>query len=374
MSKPVVAVLTSAHPAFDTRIFHKECKSLVQAGYDVVLIVPNENAETRDGVRVHNVRMPTSRRQRMFCTPFDIYRAVQEESATICHFHDPELIPVAILLKLRGRRVVYDVHENLSYDILEHKPYIPKLIRRPLSLVARILERGVTVFFDSVIAATPQIATCFAAKNTTLVQNFPVITQFTNDASGYGQRPFWISFAGMISELRGIREMIQAMGLFPEAMDVRLKLVGKFDPESLEHEMRALPGWNRVDFLGWQSRDQVDKLLPQCRLGLVTYHSGKSHDESMPNKLFEYMSMGLPVVASNFPLWREIVEGAGCGLVVDPLNSKAIASAMQWLLEHPAEAEEMGQRGLEAVHLKYNWNAEAAKLLALYRTLSESVR
>ena len=163
--------------------------------------------------------------------------------------------------------------------------------------------------------------------------------------------------------------MIQAIALFPEAMEVRLRLAGNFADEPLEQEMRALPGWRRVDFLGWQSREQVDRLMAQCRLGLVTYHPGRTHNESQPNKLFEYMSLGLPVVASNFPLWREIVEGTRCGIVVDPLDPKAIAGAMQGLLAHRAEAEAMGQRGREAVRLKFNWSVEAEKLLALYRSL-----
>ena len=85
--------------------------------------------------------------------------------------------------------------------------------------------------------------------------------------------------------------------------------------------------------------------------------------------MFEYMSVGLPVIVSDFPLWRGIVENAGCGLLLDPLDPQATADAMQWILDHPAEAEAMGHRGREAVEKHYNWETEAEKLVALYKKL-----
>jgi glycosyltransferase involved in cell wall biosynthesis len=93
-----------------------------------------------------------------------------------------------------------------------------------------------------------------------------------------------------------------------------------------------------------------------------------------PVKLFEYMAAGLPVVASNFPLWKEIVEGNRCGITVDPLDPKAIAQAIEYLLAHPEEARQMGENGRRAVEEKYNWEKEAEKLLALYKELVDSAK
>ena len=104
-------------------------------------------------------------------------------------------------------------------------------------------------------------------------------------------------------------------------------------------------------------------------IGLVTLAPRPNYLESYPTKLFEYMASGVPVVASDFPLWRKIVEDAGCGLLVDPQKPEAIAKAMDWLFEHPNQAADMGAAGRRAAHRTYNWQSEADKLLALYEKM-----
>ncbi|MBD3768073.1 MAG: glycosyltransferase, partial [Gammaproteobacteria bacterium] len=104
--------------------------------------------------------------------------------------------------------------------------------------------------------------------------------------------------------------------------------------------------------------------------GLVTFLPAPNHIDAQPNKMFEYMSAGLPIITSIFPLWREIVEGNQCGLCVDPLDPQAIGEAIQYLIDNPVEAEQMGKNGRQAVEQKYNWTIEEQKLLDLYAGLT----
>lgn len=364
-----VCILTTVHPLFDTRIFHKQAKTLVQAGYDVTLIAQHEKDEVVDGVKIIALPKPRNRFARMFGLSWWAFRLARRERAAIYHFHDPELIPIGLLFKLRGKQVIYDVHEDVPKQILS-KEWIPRPLRKMVAGAARVTEALASWVFDSIVAATPAIAKRFPAGKTIVVQNFPILKELVApESTPYQNRPAKIIYVGGITAIRGIREMVQAMSLLPESLNARLILVGEFSPQSLEAEVRGLPGWEHTEFVGWQDRASVARLLGEARVGLVILHPRPNYIEAWPVKLFEYMSAGLPVIASDFPLWREIVEGERCGLLVDPLDPAAIAKAIQWILERPEEAEAMGPRGQKAVFERYNWDTEAAKLIALYRRL-----
>lgn len=370
MSK--VCLLTTGHPPFDTRIFHKQAKTLVQAGYDVTLIAQHENDEVVDGVKIIALPKPRNRVARMLCLAWRAFCLARRERAAIYHFHDPELIPIGLLLKLRGRPVIYDVHEDVPKQILS-KDWIPRPLRRLVAGATRVAEALASLVFDGIVAATPAIAKRFPPHKTVVVQNFPILKELVApESTPYQNRPAKIIYIGGITAIRGIREMVQATSLVPESLNARLVLVGAFSPPSLEAEVRGLFGWERVEFVGWQDRASVARLLGEARAGLVVLHPRPNYLNAWPVKLFEYMSAGLPVIASDFPLWREIVNGVGCGLLVNPLDPKAIAKAIQYLLTHPEEAEEMGRRGQQAVQERYNWDTEKEKLLLLYRRLVEN--
>jgi glycosyltransferase involved in cell wall biosynthesis len=113
----------------------------------------------------------------------------------------------------------------------------------------------------------------------------------------------------------------------------------------------------------------VMQLLATAQVGIVVDHPIPNYIDGYSTKMFEYMLAGLPVVASNFPLWQEIIGEAGCGLMVDPHQPEEVAEAIAWLLTHPDEAQKMGDRGRHAVLERFNWTIEAEKLLGLYSGL-----
>jgi glycosyltransferase involved in cell wall biosynthesis len=368
--KTKIVHLTSKHDPFDIRIFVKECRTLAANGYDVVLIAPHDKNETLEGVRLRGIPKAKTRRQRMLGTTWDVYRAAVTEDARLYHFHDPELIPIGLLLKLRGKKVIYDVHEDLPRQILS-KHWVKPYIRRPLAWVMELVEGVSARIFDGIITVTTTIAKRFPKNKTALVQNFPILNELVStNPIPYEERPPIIAYVGGITAIRGIKEMIEAMALLPESLNAKLVLAGTFEPPSLENEMRKLPGWERVEARGWQSRQEVATLLSNSRLGLIVYHPEPNHVNAQPNKLFEYMSAGLPVIASDFPLWEEIIEGAKSGLLVDPLNPQSIANKIYYLLENSQEAEHMGKRGFEAIFSRFNWAQEEKTLLTVYERVS----
>ncbi len=368
MTQTRLVHLTSVHPAFDTRIFHKECVSLFEAGYDVTLIVPHESDQVVKGVSVRHIARPTSRARRMFGTTFRVLFAAIAENADIYHFHDPELIPVGILLKAIGKRVIYDVHEDVPMQTLG-KYWIPRLLRRPIASLMAIFEAVAARVFDGIVTATPTISKRFPPGKTITIHNYPIATPTAVQTAPQSERGRYIVYVGAISRDRGLFAMLEALA----KTDARLLLGGKFSEPRLAEQARHSPGWNQVDYRGVLSRAEVNSLLNESRLGIVTLLPIPSYVPSLPVKLFEYMLAGLPVVASDFPLWRRIIDDAKCGLLVDPQNPDAIAQACQWLLDHPIEAQAMGNRGRAAVLQKYCWSSEARRLVNFYRRLDSGL-
>ena len=101
--------------------------------------------------------------------------------------------------------------------------------------------------------------------------------------------------------------------------------------------------------------------------GLAVLEPEPNYVESFPTKMFEYMALGLPVVVSDFPLYRDVVDSSACGLCVDPLDSAALAAALERLIRDPALAHELGRKGREAVQTRYRWDQQLDALEAFYR-------
>lgn len=360
--------LTSAHARHDTRIFLKMCRSLAAAGQAVTLVVADgKGPEEQNGVRILDVGKPSGRLDRMVGATRRVLRQALELDADIYHLHDPELLPAGLLLRRRGKRVIFDAHEDLPRQILS-KHYLHPLVRRPLSAVVERFERFACRRLTHVVAATPVIRDKFVATGiaATDINNFPLLGELESEVA-WSDKDDRVCYVGGITAIRGIRQVVAAMALCRSG--VRLDLAGGFGEEGVRAEVEASPGWARVDALGFLSRPQVRDVLGRSVAGIVTFLPEPNHIDAQPNKMFEYMSAGLPVIASNFPLWREIIEGNECGICVDPLDPAAIAAAIDRLVEDPDLARRMGENGCVAVHERYNWGIEERKLLDLYEEL-----
>ncbi len=369
-----VCMLTSVHPWNDTRIYGKMTQGLVRLGHQVHLVVPMAvppQPVYQDGVTLHPVPKPTRRWKRMFKTVREVVCTAADIPADVYHFHDPELLLWAGWLQKKTRRpVIYDVHEDVRLQIHD-KEWLPRWSRRLVSRLTGWVEDSRARGLDAIVAATPAIARRFTTHpRRIIVQNFPWLDELApSSLEAIPRQQGLFVYVGGISAVRGIREMIVALErVGPKA---RLALAGDWESTALRAACTALPGWSQVEEYGFVNREEVRHLLQEAQAGLVLFHPKGNHVESQPNKLFEYMSAGLPVIASDFPLWRAIVEKTGSGLLVDPLDPVTIAVAMRWILCHPQEAQAMGFRGRQAVVQEYHWEKELPKLLELYFTLVE---
>ena len=194
-------------------------------------------------------------------------------------------------------------------------------------------------------------------------RNFPVLDPAPVPA--FETRERLVAYVGAVTEARGAAEMVQAAARLPDG--ARLVLAGPAFPPALSDCLDALPGAERTERPGRLGRPAVTDLLARARAGLVVLHPTPQYVDAYPTKLFEYMAAGLPVVASDVPLWRRIVEGTGCGLLVDPLDPAAIAAACARLLADEALAAQMGAAGREAALARFAWRGEAERLVAVLR-------
>jgi len=369
-----VCILTSVHEAFNIRIFFKEALTLARAGYDVSLIAPHEKDETKDGINIIHLDKKENRLFRFISTFTELLPKALKQKADIYHFHDPELIPVCLLLKLLTiAKIIYDIHENIPKQILS-KPWIAPFLRKPISIVFMLFQPAIMNCFDRNIFAWSEPNQQLMTNNkTAVIANYPRYELY--DVQKHLSRTkngFTLIYCGGLTEVRGIREIVKSLGYIDLNLDLRLKLIGGFGNKSFENEIKSFPEWNKINYLGTiQYTETIDHYL-EADTGLICVWPVPHNLISTPNKLFEYMAAGLPVIASNFPLWKEIVEGNRCGICVNPLDPKEIASAIKYLIKHPEEALEMGKNGRKAVEEKYNWENESKKLIELYKDLLAS--
>jgi len=363
--------ITTVHPVYDVRIFRKECISLKKYGFDVHLIVPSGGEEYKEGIYIHSLPKSKNRKERMLKIRKLAFEKALEIDADLYHFHDPELIPIGLKLKKLGKKVIYDVHEDVPRQILS-KPYLNKWIRPIISQAFEIYENWASKKFDALITATPHIRDRFIKinPNTIDVNNFPILEELFEPVK-WENRENAICYIGGISRIRGIVELIKAL----EYTNITLHLAGNFESKQLKREIMNLKGWKKVKYYGFVDRNKVKDILSKVKAGVLNFLPLPNHIHSQPNKIFEYMSAGIPVVASNFPLWQDIIEKneyGKCGICVDPLNPKEIASAINYLVSNDREAKRMGKIGRRLVEEKYNWENESKKLLKVYQEVLKS--
>lgn len=361
--------LTSVHHALDNRVFEKECVSLAEAGFDTALVVPDDGGDrVVKGVRILTVPKPAGRRERILHTTRAVMARGIAENADIYQFHDPELILPALRLRASGKPVVFDVHEDYYTSILDKSPYLSAAAARVVASGYYLVERVTRRAFWTVIAER-----YYARRFPDAVQvlNYPRLEQFSATLDGKpSARPAAprVLYTGGLNAERGAANYAD---LARTLEDGEVHLVGYTDPDlAATMRARAGEGVGRLHFTGLGEKLPFSSILAAYRqpwtCGLAVMPDTGHYREKELTKFFEYMAAGIPILASNFPVWKQLIEGHKVGLCVDPTDPKAIRDAVLWLQGHPEEARDMGENGRRAIRSTFNWATQADRLIELY--------
>jgi glycosyltransferase involved in cell wall biosynthesis len=368
-----VCHLTSVHQADDTRIFLRECATLSAAGYDVSLVAPDAVTRRIDGIQVIGVPgSGGSRVRRIALTTGAVYRQAARLKADIYHIHDPELLPAAVLLRRRGRPVIFDVHEAIC-DQIKMKDWLP--LNLWIAKIYAVIDRLSAQFLPLVLAEDSySLNYSRFTNNFVVVRNMPDISFFNQFlVPDRGERAAGIFYVGGVTSQRGIEVMLHALAhLDARGVDAVFHCVGPADPKFIEQLTSAPPSRRisrRVRFYGRLGLKEAFTIAKTCRVGVALLQPMPNYVNSYPTKIFEYMAVALPVVTSNFQLYRDVVEKYGAGVCVDPTNPSAVADVLETLLRDPHTSRAMGRKGRRAVEDTFNWAAESRKLLSFYERL-----
>ncbi|MFO1418585.1 MAG: glycosyltransferase [Methylotetracoccus sp.] len=360
--KPRVAVISTVHDTYDTRIFYKQIPSL-RGEFDVIYLTPVSSDPGLPGVIP--LRKSTSKLGRLW-THLSLLRALVGAKADLYLLHDPELLPLGLLLKLLGRRVVWDMHED-TYNDIKTKGYLGPLRRVLFAEIYRLFQVVSYYLLDGFLLAEDAYQSYFPrSTKTCVVHNYPLLDRL-RDYIGTPKDEHTLVYIGSISVNRGVRELLELVRSAKESLPgIRLLLIGPFTDDALEASTRRYVAEHELSdnviIQGPVRNVEAYPLLARCKLGVALLLPEPNFRKSLPTKMFEYMALGLPVVVSDFPLWKEIVDMHGVGYAVDPTDAPAVVAAVRRLLTDDALYREMSVKAAYAAQ-EYSWETEGRRMV-----------
>lgn len=361
--------ISSVHSSNDIRIFHKQCKSLAQAGFQVSYLCGTaDKKETKDGVEIIPVNLGVSSRlKRISSAAPAMYEPALALNADLYQFHDPELLPLGVKLKKAGKKVVFDSHEDYAADIKE-KDWLPKPLRGTISSFYKSYEIKTSKKLDGVISTTEKWTARFKHNRSITIKNYPRLDYLQNLQKTQKEFDFYGVYAGGLTRVRGIKELIQSLKFMPE--DFKLVIAGSFDLDSYKQECMKLPEWKKVKYLGYIPISEVYEWISTASIGYTVLYPVPGHVFSLPIKSFEYMSLNVPVVMTEIPYWKEVF--GDLGVYVDGYKPKSIADGALELLNNTGETSLRVQKAKSRINEELNWERESLKLIEFYEKILDN--
>lgn len=366
MQNKKIGVITTSHNRNDTRIFIRQVSSLKKHFIVHFFVADGLGDEKKENLIIKDFGREKSRFKRFFFKPVIFLFYIIKEKIDIVHIHDPELLLIVIPLKLFQKKVIFDSHEDYTAAIKD-RPYLKANLRLIIGNLFYVFERFVVNFIDVMIGATPFITEKFHYhKHPLLIANYPSKQDLYKPKQDY-IKTNQVTYVGNMSEERGIFHLVEAMDGIKEP--IKLNLIGSFSESDFELRVKKLKGFSNVNFLGIKNRREVSEILRNSFAGIVTFLPRENHINAQPNKLFEYFSVGIPVICSNFPLWKKIIKNE-LGFSVNPEDSLAIKERIEFLYENQENIGfKMGSLAQKEFLERYNWETEEKKLINLYQEL-----
>ena len=372
-----IVFITSGHSPFSSRLFSKELKSLQKKYPNLTIIAPFEEAKNFvDGIRIIGIKKYRSRYNR-WSLLFSLYRHTASLRPQIVHCHEPDSLLVAYLLKKRFPEIkaIYDCHEFHPQSFTENF-FIP--IKNIACTIIQKSENWLASKMDAVITVNNLLVQRFKKcnKRVVLLPNYSrlnIFQKLRRKKEILSEKEVQLIYVGQLEIDRGFFTMLSILKEINQSYSCTLTLIGKFLPFSLEKELFRFASkhnlLDKIDYQGYLSHDDTVKKLINADIGLCLLKGKERYEWSEPIKYFEYAAAGLPVVMSDIPSHRLLIEKNKNGILVSGESPSEGKKVIKCMIEKPKEALKMAERGVEAFHKEYNWEAVEPRLFELYDCL-----
>ncbi len=351
----------------DVRVFQKQAVSLTQDFKQVSLFSRCDKSRKEKGVDIKKVPTFKSRLLRFLYLNVLFFR-VYFHRADLYIFHNPDTLPLLFALKLLGKKVVYDTHEDFSKRILM-RAWLPSVLR-PIFAKSIEFAESIAYFVSNAFIVTQGSLVEKYGSKSFLIENPPVLTEkpkkkiensnAVKDIKEQSHSVFKLIYVGGISVDRGVFDILNGLTLINQSFLCELILIGPVTNQLLD-DMQGHVAWKHVSYMGVLPQHEAFAWMKKSDVGLVWLKDIGDYSETSPNKLFEYSAMEIPFVSTNFKLWKSKFKGNECGVFIEAESLSSFEEAIKYFYTHPSEKKEMGARGYSFVHKEYNWNLEYKK-------------
>jgi len=339
--KTKVAYLNVVGPAWWHRFLYKQCRGLVEHGFDVVFFTPVEKPQVVYGVSLIPIQKPQSRIARFFQT-FSLIPLIRKGNYDIVVVVNPELLPLAILLKIFFRsKVVFDCHEDW-FSFIKQKPYLGPVSKFILSASVVLLFRLAGMVLDGFIFSDKNIQNDFGAKTKKHIcfHNYPWLAMWPSEIKAWSDRRYDIVYPGTLSRTGGLFVMLEAIRIVQKKLShVKCVFAGSIEAglvAEVEDFLESNNLKNNIEFIGLLPHEQIPSLLNDCKVGLVGLLNLPKFHKNIAGKIFDYMICGVPIVSVDLPPERPYIDPDKNGYLVTPEDPEALAEYIYKILSNEA--------------------------------------